>query len=114
VLVSATAVQAQTTKPAARPWEHQVYFGEQHLHTRNSPDAFAAGCRQSWDATYEYAMGREVTLSTTASFEAVRDRVVQDLQAEMRQEFNDEYVANLLSRYEVIIAGEPDQRLSNE
>jgi hypothetical protein len=24
-----------------------VYFGEQHLHTRNSPDAFAAGSRQT-------------------------------------------------------------------
>jgi hypothetical protein len=34
-----------------------VYFGEQHLHTTNSPDAFAAGARQSWDDTYKYAMG---------------------------------------------------------
>ena len=34
-----------------------VYFGEQHLHTRNSPDAFAAGGRQSWDDTFRYGRG---------------------------------------------------------
>ena len=31
-----------------------VYFGEQHLHTQNSPDAFAAGSRQTWDEAYRY------------------------------------------------------------
>ncbi len=42
-----------------------VYFGEQHLHTRNSPDAFAVGTRGSWDDAYRYAAGKEVELSTT-------------------------------------------------
>jgi len=65
VLGGATAVQAQATKPAAKPWERQVLFGEQHLHTRNSPDAFALGTRQTWDEAYEWAMGKEVTLSTS-------------------------------------------------
>ncbi len=42
-----------------------VYFGEQHIHTRNSPDAFAMGTRGTWDDVYRYAMGEETTLSTT-------------------------------------------------
>ena len=49
---------------SAKPWERKVYFGEQHLHTRNSPDAFAVGSRQTWAEAYEWAMGEEVTLST--------------------------------------------------
>ena len=42
-----------------------VYFGEQHLHTRNSPDAFAVGTRGSWEDAYNWALGKEVKLSTT-------------------------------------------------
>ncbi len=42
-----------------------VYFGEQHLHTSASPDAFAIGTRGTWDDAYRYAMGEEVKLSTT-------------------------------------------------
>jgi hypothetical protein len=42
-----------------------VYFGEQHLHTMNSPDAFVVGTRQTWDQAYQWAMGKEVKLSTT-------------------------------------------------
>ncbi len=42
-----------------------VYFGEQHLHTSASPDAFAVGTRGTWDDAYRYAMGEEVKLSTT-------------------------------------------------
>jgi hypothetical protein len=81
VLACASAVQAQSTKPASKPWERQVYFGEQHLHTRNSPDAFAAGSRQSWDATYEYAMGREVTLSTIATHNKIKKSTPYDFVA---------------------------------
>jgi hypothetical protein len=44
-----------------------VYFGEQHLHTQNSPDAFAAGSRQTWDEAFRYGRGEEVTLHTTAT-----------------------------------------------
>ena len=64
VIAGTTAVQAQGTKPASKPWERQVFFGEQHLHTRNSPDAFAVGSRQTWAEAYEWALGQEVTLST--------------------------------------------------
>jgi len=42
-----------------------VYFGEQHMHTRNSFDAFTAGVAQTWEDAYRFAMGEEVTLSTT-------------------------------------------------
>ena len=42
-----------------------VYFGEQHIHTANSPDAFAVGTRGTWDDVYNYAMGKPIKLSTT-------------------------------------------------
>ncbi len=42
-----------------------VYFGEQHLHTTNSPDAFVIGVRGTWEDAYNYAMGNEIKLSTT-------------------------------------------------
>jgi hypothetical protein len=42
-----------------------VYFGEQHLHTQNSPDAFVVNTRGTWEDAYNYAMGKEITLSTT-------------------------------------------------
>ena len=42
-----------------------VYFGEQHLHTTNSPDAFVVGVRQSWEEAYQWALGKEVKLSTS-------------------------------------------------
>lgn len=42
-----------------------VYFGEQHLHTAASPDAFVVGTRGTWEDAYKYAMGEEVKLSTT-------------------------------------------------
>jgi Protein of unknown function (DUF3604) len=44
-----------------------VYFGEQHIHTANSPDAFAIGTRGTWDDVYNYALGKEVKLSTTGA-----------------------------------------------
>ena len=42
-----------------------VYFGEQHIHTAASPDAFAVGTRGTWADVYNYAQGKEVKLSTT-------------------------------------------------
>jgi hypothetical protein len=42
-----------------------VYFGEQHLHTSASPDAFAVGTRGTWADAYNWALGKEVNLSTT-------------------------------------------------
>jgi len=42
------------------PWERQVFFGEQHLHTQNSPDAFAMGTRNTVDDAFDFAKGKPV------------------------------------------------------
>ena len=42
-----------------------VYFGEEHMHTRNSFDAFTAGVSATWDDAYNFAKGKEIKLSTT-------------------------------------------------
>jgi hypothetical protein len=44
----------------ADPWDRQVYFGEQHLHTANSPDAFAMGTRNTVDDAYNFAKGKPI------------------------------------------------------
>jgi hypothetical protein len=56
-----------------------VYFGEQHLHTSASPDAFAVGTRGTWVDAYKYAMGEEVELSTTG--EKIKKRTPYDFVA---------------------------------
>ena len=55
----------QDKKPAADPAKRQVYFGEQHLHTVNSPDAFAMGTRNTPDDAYNFAKGKAVKKNTT-------------------------------------------------
>jgi len=42
-----------------------LYFGEQHLHTQNSFDAWTVGVRGTWAEAYEYALGKPFKLSTT-------------------------------------------------
>ncbi len=42
-----------------------VYFGEQHMHTRNSFDAFTLNVRTTWEDAYRYGRGEEVKISTT-------------------------------------------------
>jgi len=42
-----------------------VYFGEQHLHTVNSPDAFAFGTRNTPDDAYRFCKGEAIMKSTT-------------------------------------------------
>ena len=58
---------------------NNVYFGEQHLHTSASPDAFAVGTRGTWDDAYRYAKGEEIKLSTTG--EMVKKRTPYDFVA---------------------------------
>ena len=58
-----------------------VYFGEQHLHTQNSPDAFAAGSRQTWDEAYKWAKGEEVTLHTITSSDKIKKSTPYDFVA---------------------------------
>jgi len=42
-----------------------VYFGEQHMHTRNSFDAFTLSVSATWEDAYRFGRGEEVKLSTT-------------------------------------------------
>ena len=56
-----------------------VYFGEEHMHTRNSFDAFTIGVNQTWDQAYEYAKGKEVKLSTAG--ERMKKRTPYDFVA---------------------------------
>ena len=42
-----------------------VYFGEQHMHTVNSPDAFAFGTRNTPDDAYRFCKGEAIKLATT-------------------------------------------------
>jgi hypothetical protein len=58
-----------------------VYFGEQHLHTSNSPDAFAAGSRQSWDDTFRYGRGDEVKLNTITTNNTIKKSTPYDFMA---------------------------------
>jgi hypothetical protein len=66
ILTMASAqAQDNAAKKQPQPWERQVYFGEQHMHTRNSFDAFTAGVSATWDDAYNFAKGKEIKLSTT-------------------------------------------------
>ena len=56
-----------------------VYFGEQHMHTRNSFDAFTAGVNATWDDAYNFAKGKEIKLSTTG--ESMKRRTPYDFVA---------------------------------
>ena len=44
---------------------NNVYFGEQHLHTQNSPDAFAMDTRNTPDDAYHFAKCKAVKKNTS-------------------------------------------------
>ncbi len=48
------------TQDAPDPADRQVYFGEQHLHTAQSADAFAFGTRNNPDEAYRYCKGEPI------------------------------------------------------
>jgi hypothetical protein len=48
----------------AEPWKRKVCFGEQHMHTRNSFDAFTVGSG-AWEDGYRRGMGEEIQHPTT-------------------------------------------------
>ena len=52
-------------KPGKANPLNNVYFGEQHLHTANSPDAFSFGTRNTPDDAYNYCKGEAVKKNTT-------------------------------------------------
>jgi len=68
--VSASSVLAQSGGEPGRGSDQpnplkNVYFGEQHLHTVNSPDAFAFGTRNTPDDAYNFCKGKAIKKSTT-------------------------------------------------
>jgi len=56
-----------------------VYFGEEHLHTSSSFDAFTLGVSATWDDAYNFAKGKEIKLSTTG--ETMKRRTPYDFVA---------------------------------
>ena len=70
VLLSSTLAGAQSTGEPGRDSGqpnplNNVYFGEQHLHTVNSPDAFAFGTRNTPDDAYRFCRGEAIKMATT-------------------------------------------------
>ena len=63
-LFAASTGEPGSDKQGPNPLRN-VYFGEQHLHTANSPDAFVIGTRGTWEDAYNWALGKEIILSTT-------------------------------------------------
>jgi len=55
-LISTNAIAAKS-KPNPL---NNVYFGEQHLHTSDSPDAFAMGTRNTPDDAYRFCKGEQI------------------------------------------------------
>jgi len=56
-----------------------VYFGEEHMHTQNSFDAFTVGVSATWDDAYNFAKGMEMKLSTTGK--SIKRRTAYDFVA---------------------------------
>ena len=63
LVVASGSLMAQSTGEP-NPLKN-VYFGEQHLHTVNSADAFAFGTRNTPDDAYEFCKGKAITKSTS-------------------------------------------------
>jgi len=74
-LAQATAGEPGRSSGGPNPLMN-VYFGEQHLHTVNSPDAFAFGTRNTPDDAYRFCKGEAITMRTTG--ETVRKRTPYD------------------------------------
>jgi len=47
---------------------NNVYFGEQHLHTADSPDAFAMGTTNSQDDAFNFCKGKPIKKSTGGGY----------------------------------------------
>jgi len=70
LILSSTLAAAQSTgEPGRKSGQpnplNNVYFGEQHLHTVNSPDAFAFGTRNTPDDAYRFCRGEAIKIATT-------------------------------------------------
>ena len=58
--VATTASSEPATRPAPNPTRN-VYFGETHVHTRNSFDAYIFNVRVDLDDVYKFALGETLT-----------------------------------------------------
>ena len=76
VLLAGLAFAVPAVAQDANPVNRRVYFGEQHLHTVMSPDAFAFGTRNTPDEAYRFCKGEAVRKSTTG--EMVQKRTPYD------------------------------------
>jgi hypothetical protein len=47
---------------------NNVYFGEQHLHTQDSPDAFAMGTKNTQDDAFNFCKGKPIKKSTGGGY----------------------------------------------
>ena len=61
IVIAAPALAQDAPDPADR----QIYFGEQHLHTQDSPDAFMMGTRNTPDDAYNFCKGLPIVKNTT-------------------------------------------------
>lgn len=77
-LIMAAVLTASSTAMAAGPEQRQALFGETHLHTNRSFDAFIFGNRNGPDEAYEFAKGEAIT--HPAGFD-MKIRVPLDFQA---------------------------------
>jgi hypothetical protein len=75
-IFAVTFVTATLVAQEKNPWDRKVYFGEQHLHTQNSPDAYSMGTRNNTDDAYNYAKG--VAIKKNTSGETVQKKTPYD------------------------------------
>ena len=70
VMISANAMAADSrgepgrSSGKANPLKN-VYFGEQHLHTQDSPDAYSMGTRNTVEDAYNFAQGKAIKKNTS-------------------------------------------------
>ena len=85
LIVLSSATLLPTTIPAmAQPAERQAYYGETHVHTKLSFDAFIFGNRNGPDEAYRFAKGEkifhpagfEMKLRVPLDFQAVTDHAM--------------------------------------
>ena len=69
LVVASALAQSSTGEPGRESGKpislKNVYFGEQHLHTVNSADAFAFGTRNTPDDAYRFCKGEAIKIATT-------------------------------------------------
>ena len=84
VILSSSTLLPTTIPAMAEPAERQAYYGETHVHTKLSFDAFIFGNRNGPDEAYRFAKGEkifhpagfEMKLRVPLDFQAVTDHAM--------------------------------------